>query len=80
MSQIPLPHSRPFKAKIAGQCADGSFIYEWCNGIQPGDVIVKRPFPMKFDLFGKDGYYELWYSHLRCYEESMKSRGGSYDE
>lgn len=74
MSQHPPPHSepRPFKAKIAGQCADGSFIYDWCHGIRPGDIIVKRPIPAKFDRPGKEGYYELWYSHLRCYEERMK--------
>ena len=43
---------RPFKARLAGQCADGSFIYDWCRGIQPGDIIVRRPTPALFDRPG----------------------------
>ena len=44
---------RPFAAKRVGQCADGSFIYEWCAGIKPGDLIVKRPQPALFDRPGR---------------------------
>ena len=69
---------RPFKAKRRGQCADGSFIYDWCAGIKPGDLIVRRPTPALFDRPGRgrgadSPYYELWYSHLRCYLEDKRS-------
>ena len=68
---------RPFAAKRVGQCADGSFIYEWCAGIKPGDLIVKRPQPALFDRPGRGSggdspYYALHYSHLRCWEETQR--------
>lgn len=62
---------RPFVAKQPGQCADGS---PQCGGIKVGDLVVRCPVPALFDASktfqrstGKM-YYELWYSHVTCYE------------
>lgn len=62
---------RPFKAKIAGQCADGG---PHCGNIAPGDLIVRRETPAKFDRAQHQGYYELWYSHAKCHEEAEARR------
>ena len=66
---------RPFRAKLAGQCADGS---PQCGGIKPGDLVVKLK-PMAFDRApgaqrrsGK--YYWLSYSHLLCYQKAETER------
>mgnify|MGYP001601078775 FL=1 len=68
-----------FKAKRASQCADGSFIYDWCQGIKPGDVIVRRSEAALFDRPGRgrgdaSPYYELWYSHLVCWQETQREQ------
>ena len=64
---------RPFKAKRAGQCADGS---PQCGGIKPGDAVVRLPVPAAFDRSPGaqratgEMYYWLHYSHLLCYQRA----------
>lgn len=69
--------SRPFKAKRSGQCADGG---PQCGNIHEGDIIVRRSTPALFDRpmrgyrFDTSPYYKLWFSHLKCYEQSEAER------
>ena len=69
--------SQPFRAKHAGQCADGQ---PDCGGIRVGDLIIKLDKPYAFDapypVQRKTGsmYYYLSYSHVKCHEETEKAR------